>query len=369
MPIGQRLGEAREGLNLTLKQVEDQSKIGISSLSDFENDKREPSVTQLQHLADLYRKPIAYFLDESFVESREAVLWRNKPASPQCELLEAEFRQLARQYHNLESWTKSRPVNSFKNLFVNEPIQSYPEAGKLAERVIREMGLGDYPGAVLYKTLEEVYDVKIFHMDLGGDGTSSACFYDDNYGAVIILNTAHKKWRRNFDLAHELFHLLIWKIRNHSANQCLEGDQEEKFSQHFAGCLLMPAARVKECTESAKDHEGKVSFEKLDDIANLFDVSLDALIWRLKNIYHFTSAEAGEMAGESAFFKRPRKDEEPIYYPDRYIALAKEALRMGEISIGRYLDYLKFVKPTRKDAEKVLSAHVPEPIQVPSDSL
>lgn len=368
MSIGQKLREAREGLKLTLKQVEDQSKIGVSSLSDFENDKREPSVTQLQQLADFYRKPIAYFLDESFVESHEAVLWRNKPVSPQCEFLEAEFHQLAHQYHNLETWTKSRPVSSFKNLFVNELIRYYPEAAKLAERITREMGLGDYPGIVLYKTLEEVYDVKIFHVDLGGDGTSSACFHDDNYGAVIILNRAHRKWRRNFDLAHELFHLLTWKVRNHSVNQCLENGQEEKLAQHFAGCLLMPTERIKECVELVRDHEGNVAFEKLEDIANLFEVSLDALIWRLKNIYRFNLEQASRMVDESIFFKRPRKDEETNYYPDRYVALANEALWMGEISIGRYLDYLKLMKPARKVAEKVLSTHVPGPLQVPSDN-
>jgi Zn-dependent peptidase ImmA (M78 family) len=366
--IGQKLREVREELKLTLKQVEDQGKIGASSLSDFENDKRDPSVTQLQQLGDFYRKPIAYFLDESFVESHEAVLWRNKPASPQCELLEAEFHQLARQYHNLETWTKSRPVSSFKNLFVNEFIQSYPEAAKLAERIIREMGLGDYPGIVLYKTLEEVYDVKIFHVDLDGDGTSSACFYDDNYGAVIILNRAHRKWRRNFDLAHELFHLLIWRVRNHSSNQCLEDDQEEKLAQHFAGCLLMPTERVKECIELARNHDGNVAFEKLEDVANLFEVSLDALIWRLKNTYHFDLEQANQMVDESIFVKRPRRKEETSYYPDRYVALANEALRMGDISIGRYLDYLKLMKPARKVAEKVLSAHVPEPLQVPTNN-
>ena len=308
MQVGQKLQAAREQLSLSLKQVEEKAGIGASSLSEFENDVRQPSLSQLTTLANFYRKPLGFFLDTNYAERRELVLWRNKPASPYREEKEAEFRQLCQQYHNLEVWTNNRAVSSLKNLLVNEPVGSYQEVSKLAKDVSNSMGLGDYPGSVLHRILEEVFDVKIFHLDLGSDGTSSACFYDEVYGPAILLNRGHRKWRRNFDLAHELYHLLVWKVRKHDVDDCKKADDEEKYASAFASCILMPKERVIEAIELAKDEKGMISFEKLDDIARSFDVSLDAFLWRLKILFNMKEAEIKEMLGKAELYKQFRED-------------------------------------------------------------
>jgi XRE family transcriptional regulator, fatty acid utilization regulator len=368
MSLGERLQAARQQLGLGLKQVEERTGIGYSSLSEFENGVRQPSLHQISTLATFYRKPLVYFLDENYVEKRELVLWRNKPDSPYREDKEAEFRQLAQQYHNLEIWTNTRTASSLKDFFATEPIRSYPEATKLAERVSKGMGLGDYPGAVLYRVLEEIYDVKIFHLDLGADGTSSACFYADEIGPSILLNLNHKKWRRNFDIAHELYHLLVWKVRVNDMDDCKQATDEEKYASHFASCILMPRERVVEAIELVKDKDGMVAFEKFDDIARSFDVSLEALLWRLKNIFGISESKLKKMLGEAEIYKQVREDDTPEVYPKKYVSLATQALRSGEISVNKYVDYLKYARPSRRQAEEILSAHVPDPLEVPASN-
>src|SRR5678815_4477719 len=98
MELGKRLRAVREARGLTLGDVEGMSAIGISSLSDYENSKREPRLDQLKRLADLYKLRVSYFLDEEEVQPKEAVLWRQRPESPRAEELEAKLFELAEQY-------------------------------------------------------------------------------------------------------------------------------------------------------------------------------------------------------------------------------------------------------------------------------
>jgi transcriptional regulator with XRE-family HTH domain len=103
MNVGDRLQQARESLKLTLAEAKIQTGIGKSSLSDFENGKREPSLTQLHTLADTYKRTLSFFLEESAVTS-EVIRWRKRPQEG-AEKIEAVFRRLCERYRNLEVWT------------------------------------------------------------------------------------------------------------------------------------------------------------------------------------------------------------------------------------------------------------------------
>ena len=78
MDIGRRLKTAREGIGYTLEKAEKESGIGTSSLSEFENEKREPRFSQLSKLAEIYRKSIEFFLTDQPITT-EVMLWRAKP--------------------------------------------------------------------------------------------------------------------------------------------------------------------------------------------------------------------------------------------------------------------------------------------------
>ncbi len=362
--LSKRLEEARKSLCLTQDQVSKQTEgeIGLSSLSEFESGRRIPTLSQLEILSQIYRKPLSFFLDEKPDKVIELIRWRNEPVSSKKEHLEAEFKQLCRQYYNLEVWTNNKTVGSFKKLFATEPIKSLLQATQFADDTVKTMGLGDYPGVVLHKVLEEVYDVKIFYLDLEDDAIS-ACFYDDELGPAILINRNKKRWRRNFDLAHELFHLLIWPMLEKDTNA--KDEAEERLANSFAAAFLMPQDKVIAAIESARDSENRITFDKIDYIARLFDVSIEAFLWRLVSVYNLEKGRVKELKSELDAYSALREDTLADYYPKRYVSLANEALRNGDISTNRYLEYLKFLAPTRKQAEEIISANVPEPIEVP----
>ena len=80
MHIGPRLRIARNAVGYTLHKVAKETGIGQSSLSEFENDRREPRFSQLSKLAALYRRPVEFFLRED-MPAENVMLWRDAPGT------------------------------------------------------------------------------------------------------------------------------------------------------------------------------------------------------------------------------------------------------------------------------------------------
>lgn len=342
MSVSRRLKHARQQAGLTGAQVGERTGVGPSSLSDFENDNREPSLSQLTALARVYNVSLSFLLDEGEIP-REAVLWRERPAEPAE--LETRFLQLCRQYHNLETWCNERATSCLPSADGTPQRFEYPHAEKLAKDVRDKLQLGDRPAWGLLHALEELCAVKVFHLPFEPTGTAAST-WSDTFGAAVLLNSANARWRRNHDLAHELFHLLTWNIFRAPADSqsCTPGEEEEKLATCFAVNLLMPADATKSAlTEHIKDNA--LRFDKLFDIAREFDVSVESLLWRIHFLYrkqeHKSITEKDiQNAKELAPTFEEREESEPRAFPGRYHALAVKALRGGEMSIGRFAEYL-----------------------------
>jgi Zn-dependent peptidase ImmA (M78 family)/transcriptional regulator with XRE-family HTH domain len=360
MALSQRLKALRDRLGLTLQEVYDKTGIVPSSLSDFENGKREPSLSQLQKLAEVYEQPISALFEDAPAEEA-ALLWRNKPDAPVSDRIQAKFERLCKQYRNLETWTSEVAEESFKKLFAEVFPVDYPAVERLAHEVGGKMGLGERPGESLLRVIEEVYGVKVFHLDLGCE-TSSACIYSERYGPAILLNRGNKPWRRNFDLAHELFHLITWKARAAAQDTwTMPGEREESFANVFASRLLMPDEPFRDAIEAVM-REGKATYDDLDSVARQFGVSLDALFWRLSSLYRIKAEDTRAMIEQAKIFSKlpPRPDDLPSEFPHRYQALAVKALRHGEISSAQFANYLGM---NISEVDEY-TANVPEPVQI-----
>jgi Zn-dependent peptidase ImmA (M78 family)/DNA-binding XRE family transcriptional regulator len=365
--IPERIRYARQRAGLTGSQVRERTGIGESSLSELENGKREPSLSQLQKLASTYRRSISFFLAEEVIPE-EVVLWREKPETEAADI-EAHFLRLCEQYHNLEVWTNEEIPVCLPLARGYAESYSYGDAEALAKQVRDHMELGDRPGLSLLPVLEEVFGVKVFHLEFEPTGTAASA-QSESFGAAILLNMNNVRWRRNFDLAHELFHLLTWdlfrKPGTGETTSSYAGEMEEKFATCFASNLLMPSDVVRTAVNS-KVRSGKLTFEDLFDIARQFDVSVEAFLWRVYNLRLFSgniedAKSLIERAKGLAPLLEERKDSEPSIWPERYKALAIKALRHGAISIGRFAEYLDI---SRQEAMRYVEQEIMDDEEVP----
>lgn len=362
MSLSERLKEARLGLKMTLDAVCQQTGLGSSTLSEFENGKREPRLGQLKQLADVYRRPISYFLDDS-VPPAELVLWRERPTSPTVEQVQARLVELADQYRTLEVLC-GQPTNP--ELPYSEVVLSrfgYPAAAKLAHNVRKILGLGDRPGETLLRVLEEVCNVKIFHLDFEPSGTA-ACSHTERYGAAVLLNSRNVPWRRTFDLAHELFHLLTWRVFRHDKAATEPSPQEEKYATCFARNLLMPEEVLREAVDRHGSGNRSIDADGLFEVAREFDVSVEAVLRQMGFVYDIPSEKVNEyveqLRGRIMSWDRGVRAK-PSERPVRFEALAHQALRKGLISTGRYADYLGI---SRRDAMRVVEEDAETDVEI-----
>lgn len=344
MDIGPRLRIARESIGYTLREASQESYIGESSISEFENSRREPKFSQLSRLAEVYKRPIDFFLtNKPIVE--DMMLWRNAPSTDQeMRTTEAEFRLLCQQYHSLEvlMGEAMRPKVPQPDADKLDEF-NFQQAASFAGKVQKQLCLGDIPSSSLRQVLEEKFYVKIFHLEFSGSAISTV---SEEFGLAILLNKSSKLWRRNFDLAHELFHLLTWQIfRKADLPIQKPSEFEEKLANAFASTVLLPADGVKAKVDSVRQ-EGKVSPEKLDEIAREFGVSFDALLWRLVCLYNISGTKIEEYierykSSNIEALRPPRESDTPDKLPERYCSLAIRAFRNGKLSamqLAKYMD-------------------------------
>lgn len=367
MPVSQRLKNERKRIGLTLSEVAKRTGIGQSSLSEYEAGKREPRVAQLQLLAEVYRRSISFFLTEG-EPAPEVVLWRKRPDDAVAADIEGQFLRLCEQYHNLEVWCVERrpcelPVASGIAADFN-----YREAEKLAYEVRAKLKLGDRPGQSLLPVLEEVCGVKLFHLSFEPSGTAASSV-NDAFGAAVLLNAKNVRWRRNFDLAHELFHLLTWNVfrTQDNGDGIVASEREESLANCFASNLLMPADVTRLAVNDVVKDD-KVGFDDLFAIARQFDVSVEALLWRIHLLYRCKDEDTRNIIERyqafAPFWEEREKDEPPMR-PARFVALAVKALQQGQLSQGRFAEYMGI---TRREAMSIAEQEAPtdEEVALPS---
>lgn len=337
MDIGNRLKIARSAIGYTLQQAGEESGIGISSLSEFENSKREPKFSQLSTLARVYRKSVDFFLSDQVV-AESLLLWRDEPdAEEEKKRIEARFRQLCEQYHRLELCTgQIRRSDLPKSEISDVHNFGFPQAESFAHEVQKKFALGEIPGASLKQVLEETYHAKIFYLDFKGSAISTN---SPVFGPAILLNKHNKPWRRTFDLGHELFHVLTWNIfRSEDTNE--PGELEEKLANAFASVLLMPEESLKERITQRTEGSGQLKLDQLEDIAREFDVSTEALMHRIATIFYFKKEDRHNAVEAVKKLAGYRKSNQPETLSARYCDLAQRALREGKLSLMQFAKYM-----------------------------
>jgi Zn-dependent peptidase ImmA (M78 family)/DNA-binding XRE family transcriptional regulator len=342
--IGERLRLAREAAGL--RQTDAARELGIveSGISQLENGQREPKAAQLAALARLYMCPVEFFFSEQPVVP-EVVLWREKPDDEaKTKRIQREFLSLCEDYQDLEKLTGAAAPSMLPLEVGPQERFGYPQAEALAARIWEQFELGAAPAECLRIVLEEKYQVKIFALPLASEA-SAASTTSSRFGPATLLNKDSRSWRRNFDLAHELFHLLTWSVfrKPHEESSIAAGEDEERLANCFASRLLLPEGPFRERLGPFLDREGALSitFSGVHDLARSFGVSAEAVIYRCAGILHWRKDTTDEIK-EKVLALHMWRESPPIEsLPSRYVYLVLEAYRQGLISFSRGAAYLR----------------------------
>lgn len=344
--LGERLRALREKLGLTQEVVA--KKMGFDSqaiISSVESGNRKIKAQELSRLAKIYFCDITCFLTLDEKESEEIlVYWRECPDQSVAKVKEQEFVNFCNYYYDLEKKLSLDHRSSLKPLSYKAEDYSFDKIEEIAEDLSNEMKLGSRPACSLRKILEEKYNIKIFYYDL--DVCGSAASAVGKFGYAILINSSEPAWRRNFDLAHELFHVLTWSIFKHEDVHRNDGVKSsvEQWADAFAASLLLPQVEVSREFKNRMQNN-LISLVDVVAIAREFGVSTEALMWRLVNLKLLDRSEVKKILQSDSFKKIDKTERTSDYRPapdisDRYFSLAFKAFTKGLISKNRLAEYL-----------------------------
>jgi Zn-dependent peptidase ImmA (M78 family)/DNA-binding XRE family transcriptional regulator len=301
--VGLRIKHARDLLNLTQEQVS--AAMGFKdrqTLSDIENGKRSVKTDELERFADVLDQEYDYFLDPFTVVAEAQYSWRASPEVPE-EVLDS-FEARASGWVGMLRWLRAQapaaqnPLGFALRLDMHS---TFEQAQRSAELLAQQLQLGRVPALKLAQCIEQDLDIPVLFVDAEthlprGSISGAACHLADL--GVILVNRRESAVRRNFDLAHELFHSLTWERMKpeHRESNSTEARQRtkrvEQLADNFAAALLMPRASL----DALIDPERQKDVKYLADVAVQLRVSVGALGWRLRSLGRIDEATREKLA-------------------------------------------------------------------------
>lgn len=335
LEIGARIKDEREKRNLTQEELASQAKIeSYQTLGKIERGERKDlKTTELQKIAEALGVSIGYLLGEISEPQKSVIFWRKEPTTFLKTKLENRLHAFIEDYSFLEEvLNQNKKIQESLPTFSLSPDKtSYEEAHEVAEKLRKTLNLGGQPSSALRSCLEENFDVKVLYEDLGD--CSAACTRNGKSVAVMI-NRKESHWRQNFNLAHELYHLITWDtglLQKIKQDPALDKRNEE-LAENFAAGLLMPAEDLKDDFRQLAN-DGKIAPVDLMALSSKYKVSTDAAAYRLLNLGCIDKKETAQLISE--IHRGSNHKDTSIKFSEKLVRLAFLAYQKEKISKAR----------------------------------
>lgn len=334
--IARRLKARREELGVSQEQLA--RKMGFNNrqtLAAIEGGRRRIQPLELAAAARLLEVSPDYFTDPYSAVGEACFSFRAVADHP-TQLAEFERRagRWIATYQTL-GMEEGVPPSYLTPALALSRGSSDEAAQAAAEQVRRRLGLGRIPALELEVALEREWGILVLYVD-APEGISGAASRLHGLQAILI-NRNEPLGRRNYNLAHELFHLLTWdsmpppRIDSETAGQGAK--RIEALANNFASALLMPRETVRELV---KARAGTALTEWVALAAAELRVTGPALNWRLINLGYIGQEElATDTESVSALAIHPEKVPKPQLFNASFVQRVYSAVESGLLSLRK----------------------------------
>ncbi|OGC42883.1 hypothetical protein A2Y85_02330 [candidate division WOR-3 bacterium RBG_13_43_14] len=340
--LGKSLSQKRKSLGLTLVEAARLSGIGsYQTIYKIEHEKRAIKADELAALAKAYAFDLNFFLSGKELVEQCQIYWRAEEKPKRARVFESRARLLLERYIRLQELIEHAAAGT-KLPIIARQVVSFDDAADEGEKYANMLRLGGRPALVFKRILEEDGNIPIFFLDLP-TGTSALSLIMGNYSAICV-NRKDTSWRRNFDIAHELFHVVYRQVPPENCGASDNGIQES-FANAFASAFLLPRSSLEKEIEK-RTTNSKLNVLDLIMIACEYEISLDALVWRLVNLGRISRATAEKILNFKEIKEHYKglqkiKGERLPYISKKYLCMIFDAFtqgKMSEMSVAEYLD-------------------------------
>ncbi|MDH0337606.1 helix-turn-helix domain-containing protein [Metapseudomonas otitidis] len=362
--ITYRLHHLRHTNSLTQEELA--KKLGFKdrqTLSQIENGERKLSSAEMVRASEVFGVPLDYFTDPFELAGEGHFSWREN--GTKAELLD-EFELRAGRwiaaYRHL-SKLKGRVINSSTRRIALNRQSTFEEAIAEGEAMGKALGLGNIPSEKLAYALAAELDTLVLEVDTAPGISGAACRLSQLN--AIVINRQETAARRNYDMAHELFHLLTWDTMppprlDTTGPKDRKAKRVEQLADNFAAGLLMPTALIEKLIEASELPKGPSLVAWLNSNAQMLGVSAIALQWRLVNMGKLSKASMvnEDLIKNNGDTNRPKP---PAKFGKDFMEVIGWGLDEGHVSVRRISSLLNV---TIDELSTIFENHA---LQIPYD--
>lgn len=361
------------------------------TVSAIETGERRVSAEELLLAVEKLGASLDYFTDPFQLAGEATFSWRRDPGVA-AETIKG-FERVAGGWiaaNRTLAGQIGRPGPILRHALKLTPRSTYEEATAAGERFAKDFELGPVPAEKLPDAMEQKLGILVLMVDAINGVSGAACRLPDL--DVVLINRHDIAGRRNFDLAHELFHVLTWDTM---PPEHLEEATEtskirvEQLANSFASALLMPQASLRQFgvdevsasttrfTERVfrdtqlgiagfqmargRGFDGRASgngrmsptdsvTQWLRETADRLKVTATALKWRLIALNLLEPAQVrGISADALRKARRGSAGEPPPLFSKSFMEVLAQAIDEGRVSVRRVADLLHLTIDDMRD--------------------
>jgi len=363
---------ARERARYSLESVAVKFKKDVSVIEKWESGEDFPTYSQLEKLAEIYKRPLAlFFFPEPPLEAEEKQEFRTLPdfeienlaADTIYALRQAKAMQLSLQEIN-------NGINpSTKKIFQDIAVSSSDDLRILAEQIRNYLNVtleeqltwNDRETALKkWRSAVEEAGIFIFKRSFKQREISGFCLIDIEF-PIIYINNSTEKSRQIFTIFHELAHILlqtngITKSDDRYINS-LQGENKyiEIFCNKFAAEFLLPnhvfSEIIRETIVNVNDNDKIIS-----KISSDYKVSREVVLRKLLDnnlisqkeytlkVNEWYSEQVGKSQDKNKKSGGNPYANQATYLGENYLKLVFNKYYQGQYDIERVADYLNIKK-------------------------
>lgn len=351
--LGERLRSARETANLTQDVAAKAAGLSRTTLVAIEKGHRAAKLMELQDLCRSYGVSVNSILRRESVHVDLVPRFRTlaETGEPCIDTAAKMLNDLVKaevELENILGVQKTYNYPAEKSILAGDVRQ---QAEQDALNLRNWLGLGGGPIRDLYVILELQLGIRVYTRKL--DGKVSGLFaYDDAVGACMLINSTHRRDRRNQTGSHELGHFIATRRRPEIYQDAMyDNSREERYANAFARAFMTPTRTVMEKFKEVTIGSSHLTRRHIILLANFFSVSRQAMVMRLEELGltkkgtwdwfqdngGITDEQVRQVLGEDG-------NEFPAVQPQqssRLYLLAIEAWKRDLLSEGQMSDLLK----------------------------
>lgn len=314
---GEKLQELRLLYGMSRAELAKKLDITEQAIWQFETNKVKPKISPtVLSLSKLFKVDLRFFESQplqSYV-NRGKIAFRNEDlvSKKTIQMQEVYVNVVHTLIQHLESYLVTPPKTIYSIVEeIEEKLRTQPLTKKLIKEsaiIVRDqLGISMRNDNILYQLEMSGINVLSRFMPKGSNADAYSLWTEDNV-PYLVLAIGKSYARRNFDLAHELGHLILHRSVDFEFLDREEYEAKEQEANEFASYFLLPEEQFRTKFESIVGT--KVSNpDRYIALKEYFNVSIQALEYKAYRLGYLTSAQ------NSYFYRQIHKKDYKVYEP------------------------------------------------------